>query len=140
MTDQEFAALKARVDADDPVAMFVYADMVRAQNPQEAYKYTVLAAQLGNPNAAERLGDKYMESGDNYNASHYYRMGAKADLLDCAVKLAVINLTSDETAALRDLEELAESGVKSACYALAAYYKARGNKKESDFWASIVKE
>lgn len=139
MNEKELAALKARVDADDPSAMFLYAEYVRPTDPVEADKYTVLAAQLGNPQAAEALGDKNMEAGNQDAAAHYYKMGAKAGILDCSVKLAVISLDVNEAAALHELEELAESGVKSACSALAAYYKAQGNRKQYNFWHSLIK-
>lgn len=139
MDVNELNALKARVDADDPAAMFVYAEGVRQFDAVEADKYIVLAAQLGNANAAEKLGDKFFESGDSERAADYYRTGAKGGLSDCAVKLAVINLNINEYAALRELEELAESGIKSACVALAAYHKSRGNRKEHAFWRSLAK-
>lgn len=139
MNELDLEQLKARAEADDPVAMFAYAEAVRATDHAEAEKYTVLAAQLGNPYAAERLGDKYAEQGDGEHARDYFRMGAKAGLHDCAVKLAVLDLNINEYVALRELEELAESGVKSACSALAAYYKAKGNRKEYKFWQSLIK-
>lgn len=131
--------LKERVDADDPVAMYVYAQTVRATDPAEADKYFVLSAQLGNPEASEVMGDKYHELGDMERARHYYKTGAKGGLSDCAVKLALINIDVDEYAAMRELEELAESGVRSACVALAAYYKSKGNRKEYNFWRSLAK-
>lgn len=139
MDSQELEELKARVDADDPEAMFTYAELVRATNPAEANKYTILAAQLGNPYACEMLGDKYMDAGDADSAYHYFRVAAKAGITDCAVKVAVMNLSINENAAIRELEELAESGVKSACTALAAYYKALGNRKQYNFWHSLIK-
>lgn len=139
MTQQELLQLKQRVDADDPIAMFVYAQAIRATSPAEADKYIVLAAQLGNADASEIMGDKFHALGDLERARHYYKTGAKAGLMDCAVKLALINLDIDEHAAMRELEELAESGVKSACAALAAYYKSKGNRKEYNFWKSLAK-
>ena len=139
MNDTELAELKARVDADDPEAMFVYAEFVRPTDKKEADKYLMLSAQLGNAKACEKLGDRYMEAGDADNAIHYYRIGAKGGIMDCSVKVAVINLSVNEHTALRELEELAESGVKSACSALAAYYKALGNRKQYNFWRSLVK-
>lgn len=139
MNETELAELKARADADEPAAMFAYAEYLRAVDPTEADKYIVLAAQLGYPYAAEKLGDKYFEAQDFEHAAQYFKVGAKAGLADCSVKLAVMNLCENETAAVRELEELAESGVKSACSALAAYYKSQGNRKEYNFWRSLIK-
>lgn len=139
MTEQELSQLKERVAKDDPIAMYVYAQAIRATNPAEADKYIVLAAQLGNPEASEQMGDKFHALGDMERARHYYKTGAKAGLMDCAVKIALINLDTDEFSAMRELEELAESGVKSACAALAAYYKSKGNRKEYNFWKSLAK-
>lgn len=139
MTEKELEHLKERVDMDDPIAMYVYAQAIRATNEAEANKYIVLAAQLGNPEASEVMGDKFHALGDMERARHYYKTGAKGGLMDCAVKLAIINLDEDEHAAMRELEELAESGVKSACAALAAYYKSKGNRKEYNFWKSLAK-
>lgn len=131
--------LKARVDADDPQAMYEYAELIRAEDPKEADKYIMLAAQLGDPNAAERLGDKYMDEGDTQNAKMCYKTGAKGGLSDCSVKLAVIGMSANEQAGVRELEELAEMGVKSACVALAEYHKSNGNRKEAAFWRSLIK-
>ncbi|MCM1367885.1 MAG: hypothetical protein NC184_03630 [Roseburia sp.] len=131
--------LKARVDADDPQAMYEYAQLIRAENPTEADKFIMLAAQLGYPDAAECLGDKYLDAGDIQNAKMCYKTGAKGGLSDCAVKLAVIGMSADEQAGVRELEELAEMGVKSACVALADYHKANGNRKEAAFWRSLIK-
>ena len=139
MTEQELIQLKQRVDADDPIAMFAYAQAIRAADEAEADKYIVLAAQLGNPDACEIMGDRYQAQGDIERARFYYRTGAKAGLSDCAVKIAMLNLFTDELKALRELEELAESGVKSACTALASYYKAQGNRKQYNFWRSLAK-
>lgn len=139
MTEQELSQLKERVAKDDPIAMYVYAKYIRATNPAEADKYIVLAAQLGNPDASEVLGDKYHALGDMERARHYYKTGAKGGLMDCAVKIAIMNLDVDEYVAMRELEELAESGVKSACAALAAYYKSKDNRKEYNFWKSLAK-
>ena len=139
MTEKELSQLKERVAKDDPIAMYVYSKYIRATNPAEADKYIVLAAQLGNPDASEVLGDKYHALGDMERARHYYKTGAKGGLMDCAVKIAIMNLDVDEYAAMRELEELAESGVKSACAALAAYYKSKGNRKEYNFWKSLAK-
>ncbi|MCH5166145.1 MAG: hypothetical protein J1G01_07070 [Clostridiales bacterium] len=139
MNKIELATLKARVDNDDPEALLMYSDYLLAQDPQESDKYLVLAAQLGNPQAAEKLGDKYIDKGDYARAAEYFKIGAKAGILDCSVKLAVTNLSVNETAAVRELEDLAESGVKSACSALAAYYKAHGNRKQASFWRSLLK-
>lgn len=139
MTKPELEALKARVDADDPAAMYAYAEFIRASNPAESEKYIVLSAQLGNANAQERLGDKYHALGDLANAEFYYKTAARSGVLDCAVKLAVMNLSVNEFTALHELEDLARTGVKSACSALAAYYKAKGNRIESAFWHSLIK-
>lgn len=139
MNDNELESLKARVAANDPEAMFVYAETVCQSDKAEFDKYIRLAAQLGHPAACEKLGDKYMEANDYDNASHYYRIGAKAGRLDCSVKVALIHLSFDEITAIKELEELAESGVKSACSALAAYYKALGNRKQYNFWNSLAK-
>lgn len=139
MTEQELKTLKMRADADDPNALFAYAEYIRSTKPDEADKYTVFAAQLGNPYAQERLGEIYFSKGDLENAAFYFKCGAKKGVLDCSVKLAVINLATNEVGALRELEELAESGVKSACSALATYYKAQGNRKEANFWRSLLK-
>lgn len=139
MNETEIAALKARADADEPAALFAYSEYLRATDYAEADKYLTLAAQLGYPFAAEKLGDKYFDAQDFEHAAQYFKVGAKAGLSDCAVKLAVMKLGDNETAALRELEELAESGVKSACSALAAYYKSQGNRKEHVFWRSLAK-
>ncbi len=139
MNEKELAELKARVEADDPLAMFVYAQAIRPTDPHEADKYVLLAAQLGNPNAAEMLADKYSALGDRERAKHFYKTGVKGGRADCAVKLALMNLDEDEISAMRELEELAESGVKSACAALAAYYKERGNRKQYTYWQSLIK-
>lgn len=139
MNEQELAELKRRVDANDPNAMYLYAELVRATDPREADKFTILAAQLGNPQAAEKIGDKYLADGDVETAAHYFKTGANAGISDCAVKLAVIDMANNETAAVRELENLAEMGVSSACVALASYYKSQGNRRESAFWRSLVK-
>lgn len=136
---QELTELKRRVEADDPDALLQYADLLRDIDPEEAYKFTVLSAQLGNPAAIERMGDDYLTKGDTETAAQYYKRGAKAGVLDCSVKLAMINLENNEHAALFELEELAQMGVKSACVALADYYKRSGNKKESAYWRSMLK-
>lgn len=139
MTDTELRELKKRVAADDPNAMYEYALYVRTSAPAEHDKYVRLAAQLGQLDACERLGDKYMDADDPEHALHYYRIGAKGGIQDCAVKAAILRLSIDEPSALHELEELAESGVKSACSALAEYYKALGNRKQASFWRSLAK-
>ncbi len=138
MTQQEFDALKQRVAANDPNAMFAYAELMRTTDSAEYEKYLTLAAQLGQPQAAERVGDMLIERGDYENAAHNFKTGAKAGLMDCAAKLAAIKLSVNEPVALRELEELAESGVQSACIALASYHKSKGNRKEAAFWRSLV--
>jgi len=138
MTDAELRELKARADADNPDAMFEYARHVHATSQAAYEKYVRLAAQLGQPEACELLGDKYMEADECEKALHFYRVGAKSGRPDCAVKVAIIRLSIDEPTAIRELEELAESGIKSACSALAEYYKALGNRKQANFWRSIA--
>lgn len=139
MTPAEFENLKAAAEKDDPNAMYLYAEAVRQTQPDEAYKYTVLAAQLGNPNACEKVGDMYLDRGDYERASHYFKVGAKAGVGDCAVKLAIIKMSWNDSAALRELEELAELGSKAACVALANYHKSNGNRKQAAFWRSLIK-
>lgn len=130
--------LQKRVDADDPAALFEYAELVRETDQAEAYKFTVLSAQLGHPPAMERMGDDYLDDEDIATAAQYYKSGAKAGLINCNVKLAVLNLDVNERAAVLELEELAQMGVPSACTALADYYQARGNKKQSAYWRSVL--
>ena len=62
-------------------------------------------------------------------------------MLDCAVKLLAIKLKepAEETAAVRELEELAVSGVTSAALALADYYSDNGNRKQAAYWRSTAK-
>lgn len=138
MDEQELAELKLRAEKDEPSAMYLYAQAIRPTDPEEADKFIVLAATLGQPNAAELFGDKLSAEGDFERARHYYKTGAKGGLLDCAVKIAITNLGIDEYAAVRELEELAEDGVQSACQALATYYKARGNDNQAAYWKSLV--
>ncbi len=137
--NDKMAELKRRMDADDPAALYEYAELVRASNRAEAYKYTVLAAQLGNPAAMECMGDDCIANGDVASAVRYYKSGAKAGLLDCTVKLAILKLDVNESAAAIELEELAQMGVASACIALSNYHKAKGHKKQSAYWRSILK-
>ena len=139
MDDKEFSIIKARAEANDPNAMFLYAEYVRAHDPAEADKYILLAAYLGQTQAVEKYGDICHARGDFENAMHFYKRASRAGSLDCAVKLAVMRLSFDEYKALHELEELAESGVKSACSALAAYYKSQGNRKQASFWQSLIK-
>lgn len=139
MDKKELSAIKARADADDPNAMFVYAEYLSAIDRAESDKYILLAAHLGQPQAMERYADMCRERGDIENAIHFYKHGARKGLSDCAVKLAVMRLEIDENKALHELEDLAESGVKSACTALVAYYKAKGNRKQASFWQSVLK-
>ncbi len=138
--DEALKKLKERADADDPQALFDYAELVRDKDPDEAYKYTVLAAQLGNPPAMERVGDMYKSAGDLRTARRYYKTAAKSGRLDCSVKLAVMEIGgAHESAALHDLEDLAEIGVRSACAALADYYRAQGNLRQSIYWSTLAK-
>ncbi len=139
MTDNELEILKARVEADDPEALCEYARVLAPLNAAESEKFYELAAQLGQPEAAEHMGDVLLDRGDTDRAAALYRVGAKAGILDCSVKLAAINIPHDERTSLRELEDLAEIGVKSACKALAEYYKSQGNRKQYAYWRSLVK-
>lgn len=139
MTPQQLTELKQRVEANDPNALYTYAEYLLATDPREAEKYIILAAQLGNPYAEEKLGDKYNDNGDLERAAHYYKSGAKAGLYECSVKLAIINLQTHEHIAIRELEELAKLGIKSACKALAEYHKSHGNRREASYWRSLLK-
>lgn len=139
MTEKELLQLKTRAEKDDPIAMFEYAQAICSADPAEANKYIVLSAQLGNPDACEVMGDRFQAQGDLERARFYYRTGAKAGRLDCSVKRALINMNFDEQSALRELEELAESGVQSACAALATYHKSNGNRTAYTFWKSLAK-
>lgn len=140
MDEQELKRLKELVAADNPAAMFAYAEYMRASDPAEYERYILLAAHLGHPQAAELYADRCLERGDMENATHFYRTGAKAGMADCAVKLAVLRMTGeDDDASVHELEELAESGIKSACAALAAYYKSKGNRREANYWRSLIK-
>lgn len=128
------------MEADDPQALFEYAELVRTTDPDACYKYTILSAQLGYPPAVQRVGDMYYNAGDMRTAKRFYKNGAKAGLLDCSVKLAVMEIGGlSESAAIHDLEELAEIGVASACAALSSYYKAKGKKREAVYWSSLAK-
>lgn len=140
MDERELKTLKELVAADDPAAMFTYAEYIRPTDAAESDKYILLAAHLGHPQAAELYADRCLERGDYENAAHFYRTGAKAGVADCAVKLAVLRMTGeDDDRSVRELEELAESGIKSACAALAAYYKSKGNRREANYWRSLIK-
>lgn len=140
MNETALATLKAKAEADDPQSMFVYSEYIRPTDPVEANKYLFLAALRGNTSAIEKMGDMSLDDEDSTAADHYFRMGAKLGSVDCQVKLDVLNLSDNETRYLRELEELAESGVMSACSALAAYHKANGNRKEYNFWKSLIKK
>lgn len=137
--DDKLNELKRRVEADDPSALYEYSQLVRDSDPAEADKFVILAAQLGEPHAAEQVGDRYFDAGDIPAAEQYFRLGAKAGILDCSVKLAVIGLDRDEQAAVKELEDLAEIGIRSAADALAEYYRVNGNKKQAAYWRSLVK-
>lgn len=139
MTDQELEQLKERVEADEPQALYDYARYLAPTDAKESDKYFTLAAQLGHPEAAEYLGDKFLSEGDYDNALVFFKMGAKAGILDCSVKIAAMNVAIDDQAAVHELEELAEMGVRSACIALAEYYKAQGNRKQYAYWHSLIK-
>ncbi|MCI9405164.1 MAG: hypothetical protein HFJ21_03500 [Clostridia bacterium] len=137
--DEKLTELKRRVEADDPSALYEYSRLVRDSDPVEADKFVMLAAQLGEPHAAEQVGDVYLDRGDIPTAEQYFKLGAKAGILDCSVKLAVIELDRDEQAAVKELEDLAEIGIRSAADALAEYYRVNGNKKQAAYWRSLVK-
>lgn len=139
MTEHELEILKARVDADDPEALFVYARYLAPIDMAESEKFYALAAQLGQPDAAEHEGDVFLDKGDVEHALANYRTGARAGILDCSVKIAALNLAVDERAAVRELEELAEMGVMSACKVLAEYHKEQGNRKQYAYWNSLLK-
>lgn len=139
MSDEQLELLKKAVAADNPEAMFAYSQYIRAADPAEADKYVLLAAHLGHPEAQERYADFCMAKGDYDNAAYFYGAGAKAGRHDCAVKRAVMRLSDENDSALHELEELAEGGVVSACSALAAYYKAKGNRRAANYWKSFIK-
>lgn len=132
--------LLRRVEADEPDALWEYSRLMEHDNPGEAHKYAVLAAQLGVPQAIKRLGDEYYRANNLAEAEHYYRLGVKAGLIDCSVRLAEMRLPSDEQNAVTELEELAEMGVNSACAALADYYSKLGDKVQYAYWNSRVQE
>lgn len=131
--------LMRRVEADDPEALWEYSRILEKEDTAESFKYTVLAAQLGYPLAIQRVGDAYFDEDNFEEAEHYYRAGAKAGILDCSVKLAVINIAYNEQKSILELEELAEMGITSACVALADYYRAHGNRKQYAYWHSLAK-
>ncbi len=131
--------LKKRIQSDDPAALYEYSELLRATDPAESDKYAVFAAQLGFGPAYEHVGDRYLESGDTESAEQYYKAGAKAGILDCSVKLAALKIDDNEHEAVRELEELAQSGVRSACSALSEYYRSIGNRKQSAYWRSMLK-
>lgn len=133
------AELKLRVEADDPAALFEYAVILSETDKAESDKYMKLSAQLGHLPALEKAGEIYLAEGDTANAAHCFKTCAKAGMYDCAVKLAVIKIENDETAAVRELEELAVSGIESACAALAEYYAKNHNKREAAYWRSVLK-
>ncbi|MCH5162072.1 MAG: hypothetical protein J1G38_01105 [Clostridiales bacterium] len=139
MTAEELSLLKTRVESDEPDALYAYACHLESVGDDEAYKFFELAAQLGHAKAAEHLGNKLFDVGDLDRAATCYRIGAKAGLIECAVKLAALNLSGGEQAAIRELEDLAESGVELACAALAEYYKSQGNRKQYEYWNSLIK-
>ncbi len=131
--------LKKRIQNDDPEALYEYSELIRETDPAESNKYAVFAAQLGFGPAFEHVGDRYLDNGDIENATKYYKAGAKAGILDCSVKVAALKIDDNEHEAVRELEELAQSGVRSACSALAEYYRSIGNRKQSAYWRSMLK-
>lgn len=139
MTSAELEALRLRAERDEPHAMYEYAQAVMPTDPATADKYIELAAQLGNGAALEYMGDKHLAAKDYDAAARAFKAGAKAGILDCTVKLAVMSMEINEAAAVRELEELAEIGVRSACIALAEYHKSNGNKKQYAYWRSLLK-
>ncbi len=141
MDELRLAELKLRVEADDPAALFEYSNIIAETDPTGAEKFLLLSAQLGHPPALERAGDLHMASGNTAEAERCYRTCAKAGMLDCAVKLLAIKLKepAEETVAVRELEELAVSGVTSAALALADYYSDNGNRKQAAYWRSTAK-
>ena len=131
--------LKIRMKNDEPAALYEYSELVRSTDEAESDKYAVLAAQLGFVPAFERVGDKYLDEGDVENAAHYFKAGAKAGILDCSVKFAALKIQENENEAVRELEELAQAGVRSACSALSEYYRSIGNRKQAAYWRSLLK-
>lgn len=136
-----------RVEADDPAALFEYSDLLTESDPtdeknaENAKKFLLLSAQLGYPPALERVGDMHAAAGNTDEAARCYKTCAKAGMLECAVKLLAIRLAdpAEETAAVRELEELAVSGVPKAALALADYYADGGNRKQAAYWRSVAK-
>lgn len=128
------------MEQNEPTALWEYSRIIEEKNPDEAYKFAVLAAQLNNPHAIMFLGDKCAEEGYIEDAERYFRMGVKAGLTDCSVKLARIHLLADEPTGLVEMEELAEMGVGAAATALADYYKAHDNEVQYEYWSSRVKD
>ncbi|MBD5132638.1 MAG: hypothetical protein HDT28_08660 [Clostridiales bacterium] len=140
MNQADLNKLIASVEANDPTAMFIYAEYLRPTDPAGADKYILLAAYLGQPQAQEAYGDKCHADGDYVTAARFYRRGARVGMLDCSVKLAAMELETNEEKAVRELEDLAENGVKSACAALSAYYRVKGKNKEAKYWESLIKK
>ena len=139
MTNEELENLRLRAERDEPQGMYEYAQAIMPTNPTSADMYMELAAQLGNPPALEYMGDKHLAEGRYESAAREFKAGAKAGLLDCSVKLAVMAMARNEAGAIKELEELAEAGVRSACVALAEYHKESGNKKQYAYWRSLLK-
>lgn len=139
-SENELNALKAKVAADDPMALYTYAKLLSENGKSdEAEKYYEFAAQLGQPDAAAHMADVFAMNGDKDRAEVMYKIGAKAGLINCSVKLAILRLPTNEHAAISELEELAEAGIPSAAAALAEYYKERGNHKQYAYWRSLSK-
>lgn len=132
--------LKLRVEADDPAALFEYSNLIAESDPEGSRKYLLLSAQLGYPQAVECVGDMHVREGNLEEAEHCYKACAKLGNLECAVKLLSIRLgnVAEETNALRELEELAVSGVPSAAVALSEYYAKLNNKKQAAYWRSVA--
>ncbi|MCH5158317.1 MAG: hypothetical protein J1F33_03865 [Clostridiales bacterium] len=132
--------LLRRVQGNEPAALWEYSRLIEADSPDEAYKFAVLAAQLNQPDAAMYLGDRCAQEEKPDDAERYYRIGIKAGVAVCAVKLALIHLSKDEPTGLVELEELAEMGEISAAEALADYYKAHRNEVQYEYWSLRVKD
>lgn len=139
MTNDELENLRLSAERDEPQGMYDYARAIMPTNPAAAEMYMELAAQLGNAAALEYMGDKHLAEGKYEDAAREFKAGAKAGQLDCSVKLAVMYMAENETAAVKELEDLAEMGVRSACIALAEYYKDAGNRKQYAYWRSLLK-
>lgn len=141
MDELHSAELKLRVEADEPAALFEYSNLIAETDPENAEKFLKLSAQLGYPQAIEAVGDLHLKLGDKEEAARCYKSCAKVGMLECAVKLLAIRLENpaQETEAVRELEELAVSGVSEAALALSEYYSNQDNRKQAAYWRSVAK-